>query len=302
MHIPTASPIPTTRFVNIFSMGVPITLSVLERHPQAVTVIFYPGTMATPHMYPLLLNALWHMGCNVVGIHPLSHGLSPKKLKVFTIEDILQNGLDAEIWAQQHFSGPLVACGHSQGGILALAHATQQTTRIAATFPIGTLLPQRQDAGSVTLFHNYMHYREQFLSALRTGARYIPRLPIPFLAYLSLKRILAGSQEPFAPRRQCRATYPLKFLYSLFSYDLSAATTPDTIQCPVILLTAKNDALFPLSMMQSTLDNICAPSKKLITLAGGGHLAAVSRTYAPSIAAHIAQECAGLGLPLYITK
>ncbi len=289
---------PATRTVRIPSAGTSIVLSVFEAHPQAVTVLFYPGTMASPYMYALLLQELYRLGCNVVAIHPISHGLSPKRKKSFTINDILQNGYDAQKWAERYFCGPIVVSGHSQGGILSLAHAVHNPT-VSAIFPITTLLPQRDDAGTITRLQPLLKHKELLLAFMRFVARCIPFLPIPFWAYLKLSPLFSGAYKVCAPRRGNRVTYPLSFISSLFHLNLSAAEQEGSILCPVILLTAKDDALFPLPMMQNTIEAIKAPQKKIIILDGGGHLCAVSRLYAQHIAAHIAQNCAALGLPLY---
>ncbi len=280
---------------------VPITLSVLENHPKAVTVLFYPGTMASPLMYPTLLQELYRLGCNVVAIHPLSHGLSPKVKKNFVFNDILQNGRDAEVWIKNHFQGPVVACGHSQGGILALAHSINNPN-IAATFPIGTLLMHQPWAIDITHFKSLRGHEEKLLNILHKASKFFPRLPIPFFAYLAPSKILAKAYKVYAPRKGCRATYPLCYIYSLFSADLSKACEANSIKCPVILISPKDDELFPLAIMKQVIESIKAPQKKLIPIMGGGHLAAVSKYYAPHMAAHIAAECAGLGLPLYTTN
>ncbi len=280
---------------------VPITLSLLENHPKAVTVLFYPGTMASPLMYPVLLQELYRLGCNVVAIHPLSHGLSPKVKKNFTFNDILQNGHDAELWIKKNFQGPIVACGHSQGGILALAHSINNPN-ISATFPIGALLMHEPWAIDITHFSSLRGHEEKLLNILQKASKLLPRLPIPFFAYLAPSKILAKAYKVYAPRKGCRATYPLCYIYSLFSADLSKASAQGSINCPVILISPKDDELFPLNIMQQLIDCIKAPQKKLISIAGGGHLAAVSKYYAPHMAAHIAGQCAGLGLPLYINN
>ncbi len=287
----------TPRYINIQSQ-VPITLSVFENHTQAVTVLFYPGTMASPQMYPTLLQELYRLGCNVVGIHPLSHGLSPKIKKNFVFDDFLQNGRDAEAWVMENFSGPIVACGHSQGGILALAHSIDNPN-IAATFPIGSLLTHQPYAIEITHFKSLKGREEKLLNILNKISNIFPRLPIPFFAYLSPAKIIANAYKAFAPREGCRATYPLCYIYSLFSANLTKVHEHGCIKCPVILITPKDDELFPLSIMEQLLTSINAPQKKLISITGGGHLAAVSRYYAKHIAAYIAAECAGLGLPLY---
>ncbi len=287
--------------VRIPSQKNTIVLSVLENSPEAVTVLFYPGTMSSPHMYGVILEELHAKGCNVVGIHPLSHGLSPKTQRIFTFDDILQNGKDAQAWAQNYFSGPIVVSGHSQGGILALAHAVDNPA-LAACFPMCTLLPQSEDAASVTRFGFLLHHKDKFLSFLRTLARVFPFLPIPFWLYLKPKHILSHAYKVFAPSQGLRYTYPLAFISSLFNKNLHAAEVKGHIHCPLFILSAKNDTLFSWTMMQNILHAVQAPQKKLIGISGGGHLCAVSRVYAKHMAAIIAAHCAGLGLPIHIQK
>ncbi len=287
--------------VPISSLGKNIYLSVAYAHPKATTLLFYPGTMASPYMYPTLMQAFHNMGLNVVGIHLMGHGLSEKNKSAFTVDDLLQNGRHAENFARQTFKGPLVVAGHSQGGILTLAHCIDNTS-IAAAFPMGTLLPHTKNAGSVTRFSSILQHKELLLKFVNAAATIAPSLPTPFLAYLELKRILANAYKAYAPRKHCRSTYPLRFIHSLFSLNLEKATQQGHIHCPIFLLTAKDDALFSLSLMQETLELIAAPYKKLICIHGGGHLFAVSKLYAQHAAAHVAGQCASLGLPLYIQK
>ncbi len=308
-------PLQNARTVYIPSQKNTIALSVLESHPQAVTVLFYPGTMASPYMYSLFLEELQAVGCNVVGIHPLSHGLSPRKKILFTFDDIVRNGQDAQAWAAHHFSGPLVVCGHSQGGIVALAHAlsdsrknsltsttnsTADTPSLAACFSLGTLLPHAHDAVNVTRFKAFLRHKDSILRGIRFFSHLFPFLPIPFWLYLQPKKIFAHAYKVFAPAKGIRLWYPLIFISSLFHKDLQHVQQHGHMHCPFFLLSAKNDALFSWPLMQKIFESIRAPQKKLIPIAGGGHLCAVSRLYAKHMAAIIAAECAGLGLPIYI--
>ncbi len=297
---------PYARLVRIPSQGTSIALTVLENHPHAVTVLFYAGTMASPTMYTLLLHELHRLGCNVVGIHTMSHGESPKEKKLFTLSDLVQNGKDAHSWARKHFSGPIVVSGHSQGGILALAHAlnapSQGELQVDAIFPIGLLLPHKDDAIFITRLASLHAYKKPFLALLRFFDGFIPFLPIPFIAYLQIQRVLKNAYKVYIPRQGNRLSYPLRFISSLFHADFSQAEIAGHIHCPLILLTAKNDVLFPLSLMEKTLGSIQAPSKKCIVIDGGGHLCATSRIYAKHIAAHIAAHCAGLGFSLHTTQ
>ncbi len=289
------------RTVQIPSQGTSIALTIWENAPEAVTVLFYPGTMASPFMYLILLEELHRLGCNVVAIHPVGHGLSLSSKKCFTFEDILHNGKTAQNFAQHYFRGPIVVCGHSQGGILSLAHALDDS-QIAAIFPITTLLPQREDAIHITRLSPLWKKKDLFLKVMRTASRVMPFFPIPFLAYLQLSRVCQNGYKIYAPTRASRISYPLCFISSLFHQDFSKAEQEGHISCPVILLTAKDDVLFPLATMESSLDAIKAPMKKLIVLEKGGHLCAMSRVYAKHIAAHVAAHCAVLGLPLHSYK
>ncbi len=275
----------------IESQGRPIALSVLENDPSATTVLFYPGTMCSPLMYSVFLQELFNCGLNVVGIHPLSHRLSPVVKKDFTFDDILQNGKDAELFARERFSGPIVLCGHSQGGILALTHCLDNP-HIQACFPISTLLPHIANAAQVTRFGFAQNHRHILLPLLRFFAKICPTLPVPLNFYLQPQRIFANAHKVSCPEKNCRASYPLSLIASLFSQDLSAAEESGHINCPLHLITAKDDMLFSLSMMHDVFTRIQAKQKKLYVVEGGGHLCVVSTVYAQHIATHIAESCA----------
>lgn len=292
------SALPYYREETLRSDGRNIVLSIWLRNPSACTLLFYPGTMASPLLHRFFLQELWRMGCNVAGLHPVGHGASRIGSETFVFEDILRNGLDAADWLRERMDGPVAVTGHSQGGILALAHAMRDQ-HIAATFPICTLLPQHPQAGMVTRFHNILHRRNQLLAILRAGARWLPRLPVIVPFYLEPRRVLAGIACRLAPRKYMRMSYPLRFVHSLFAADLTDACREGHITCPVVLMTARNDALFSLSLMQTMLEEIKAPGKQLCILSGGGHMAPLCPPYATEAAARMAEHCAGLGLPLY---
>lgn len=289
---------PFRRTVMLASQGIPVALSVWYRHPEATTLLFYPGTMASPVMYTLLLNALWRQGLNVVALHPLSHGLSPCIKKDFTFADIVQNGLDAGRWAREHFSGPLVVAGHSQGGILTLAHAVRDP-HVQAAFPLCALIPELEGAAAVTLFRRFERHKSMLQALLRGLAFMLPTLPVPMTAYISLRNAMKGHRQVVAPSRELRWTYPMSFVSSLFNLKLAEACAPGHIGCPLILFTANDDALFTLDLMRRTFACIAAPRKKLEVIHGGGHMFAVSRIFAPQVAARMAEHCAALGLPLH---
>ena len=255
--------------------------------------------MASPLLYGDLLTRLCAGGMNVVGVHPLSHGRSPRIKRRFVFNDILQNGLDAVTWVREHWNTPVAVAGHSQGGILALAHAAADP-RISAAFPLCTLLPQHPRAGEVTRFARWLRHKERILHILRTVDRLLPWFPVIIPMYLNLARVFAGAESMPRTAGDTRLSYPLHFVVSLFTEDLQAACVEGGIRCPLTVISARNDALFPPELMRVMLDCVKAPDKELLLLSGGGHLAPLATRRAAEIAAAITARCAGYGLPLVL--
>lgn len=81
--------------VGISSNNVPITLSIWYTERRSPTIVFLPGTMSHPLMYENFLCGLSERGFNIIGVHYLSHGKSPKIKKNYTMEDMLHNVYDA---------------------------------------------------------------------------------------------------------------------------------------------------------------------------------------------------------------
>lgn len=104
----------------------------------------------------------------------------------------------------------------------------------------------------------------------------MPRLPLPVQAYLSARRITANAFGVRTSRRKVRYSYPLAFLASLFQ-----ARVPPRPRCPVCLFAAPDDALFTPALTNSVFALLEAPTKKLVWLPGGGHLAAMRPKPAP---------------------
>jgi len=303
--LPTVSPAPTSEAilfdryeeVSLRSCGVPMALSIWKSEKDAPSLVFYPGTMASPLLYSELLHCLREHGFTVLGIHHLSHGKSPRIKKTFTFQDLLQNGKDAVSYALERFTNRIVLAGHSQGGILCLAHAGQDG-RLSAAFPFCFLLPDQPEAIEVTRLSRFAAQRERLLKALARAAALMPRFPVIIPMYLDLKRIFAGSYGFSIENslRNTRLSYPLSYIASLFSTNLAYLMQPGNIQCPVLGLVARNDALFTPQLLRETLHRIQAPHKELIVMPGGGHMAPLSLQGAMEYAAVIYERCAALGL------
>lgn len=113
--------------VGISSNNVPITLSIWYTERSSPTIVFLPGTMSHPLMYENFLCGLSERGFNIIGIHYLSHGKSPKIKKNYTMEDLLHNVYDATTYGIENFGENIAVMGSSQGGILAAMAAGRDT-------------------------------------------------------------------------------------------------------------------------------------------------------------------------------
>jgi len=274
-----------------------MTLSIWKATNNAPSLVFYPGTMASPLAYSEFLHRLREYGFNVLGIHHISHGNSPRIKKTFTFQDLLQNGKDAVSYALERFAGHVALAGHSQGGILCLAHAGQDD-RLRVAFPFCFLLPEQPEAISVTRLARFAPQRERLLHVLARAAAYLPRFPVLLPMYLDLKRVFSGNYG-FSVKnglRHTRLSYPLAYVSTLFSANLDYLTHAGTIQCPVLGMVAEDDALFTPDLMRDTLRHIQAPYKELILMPGGGHMAPLSPRGAAEYAAVVHERCVDLGL------
>lgn len=178
--------------VLIESRGVPITLSIWKGNPAASCVVFLPGTMTHPLFYEELLDGLSRVGFNVVGVHFQGHGKSPRVERLFSFNDLVQNGRDAISYAIERFKSPIVVLGSSQGGMVATSLASSDE-RLTAVFAHNILDPQMADALRITRFPSWLRpWRRVLVGGMNLLARRMPRLPIPVDFYLQEERIFAA--------------------------------------------------------------------------------------------------------------
>ncbi|CAM4369625.1 alpha/beta hydrolase [Paenibacillus typhae] len=259
--------------VSILSNNVPIILSLWKSRKEDNCIIFIPGTATHPLFYEAYLRLLAGNGFNVIGVHPVSHGKSPRIKKLFSFEDIIQNGKDAITYAIAHFNSKVMVMGSSQGGIIAIALAGQDD-RIRAVFPHNILIPQVPDSIEVTRFPAF--FRKKYTLAVKCinlMARIVPGLPIPVSVYLDLNKVSGDKRilQQFYNDPYGLMSYPLYFLSSLFNADLSSIQD-GSIKCPVIVLAAKGDPLFPESYTRLVFNMIRAPYKELLMFDEDVHL------------------------------
>ncbi len=254
-------------------------------------LLFYPGSMVSPHQYEIFLAALRRQGLSTAAVHFTGHG-DNAHCAGFTFDTLLQNALDAEAWLRSRGERTIAVCGHSQGAILALAHAAQ-SSGLAAALPMAGCYPQQEDAILATRFAPWRERRACLQESIDAAARRLPRLPVPLCAYLSLSRILEGGKDLRQRAARQRWSYPLMFLRSLF-----AARVPEQARCPVHMVGVANDALFTPELVRHAYDRLRAPRKSLFWLPDGGHLAVFAPRMAHTAARHAAACCAGAGLRL----
>ena len=253
--------------VTIFSNAVPITLSIWQAEKSSPTIVFLPGTMSHPLMYENFLSGLCEQGFNIIGIHYLSHGKSPKIKVNYTMDDLLCNVYDATTYGIEKLGDRIAIMGSSQGGILA-AMAAGRDARIKAVFPHNIMLTTLKETMSLTKYPAWTHrFMGVIQWAFRMGGRLFPNYKVPGDAYLDFDKVFHSEQA----KKECLSDplllpyYPLRFIASLFNADLSCLEN-GSIHCPVALITAKGDPLFSFDYTKKVFDLIQAPQKELIVL------------------------------------
>lgn len=235
-------------------------------NPGAGAILFLPGTMLEPGHYALIIARLRAAGLAVASPHFCGHGLRRKSFP-FTFQSLLEECAKAEAWLRANGYDRVAVCGHSQGGILALAFASL-SPNLAAAFSLCAAFPQDPEAITLTKFRAFAARRESLMKFIRKAAKMAPRFPVPLPVYLSPRRLLAGRTKPvWIGKGKGRVTYPLGFLASLFD-----AAPAKKLNCPWWLFAAKNDGLFTPKLTQTVFARVMAPEKTLVWLENGGHL------------------------------
>ena len=204
--------------------------------PGAACLVFYPGTMFCPVQYRTFLRCLWKNGLAVAALHLTGHGINPHRCR-FSFDDLLRDGLDAEQWLLDNGMGPLLLAGHSQGGILAMAHASR-SGRMRACFAFSGIFPQSRRAIELTRFAPWAAQRERLLAGLKVFAPVCPgylcrcsaicrskrSLPVVFVFLL-----IAGKPGPATLWRTCIPCSAPRWRPR--STARSTFSTPSTTRC-----------------------------------------------------------------------
>jgi alpha-beta hydrolase superfamily lysophospholipase len=257
----------------ISSAGTRIALSIYPKEQNAPCIVFVPGTMTHPLFYDDFLTTLSEQGFNVVGIHLLSHGKSPRERKTYSIEDMIQNIKDTVSFCIDNFNRQIILMGSSQGGMMSLASAAEDH-RIKAVFAHNAVLPILKESISITIFPGFLKYFQKiFISILKFGAWFFPALPIPLWAYLQINRI---SESPEIQSQYLNdpiglTSYPLSFMTSMFSAELSGVMD-GAIKCPVVVIASTGDKLFSIDYIKQVYSMIKAPEKDMMVFEENCHL------------------------------
>lgn len=253
---------------------------------KPVTILFYPGSLIGPNQYEYILSLLWESGLNIAAIHLTGHGNARDKKPPQTFEKMLAQGLEAENWLKNNLSEIIAVCGHSQGGILTLAHASKSRS-LKAAFALGAVFPHLPSAIRLTNFAPFANNRAKILTLIKKLAKFLPNFPFLFPFYVSPFKLLANKQKPlYIGAGAGRWSYPLSFVSSLFSLEL-----PEKVHCPFWLISALNDDLFTKEIIEETFREIRSPQKTLVWLKNGGHLAPFNPAQAQYIAQVIFNAC-----------
>lgn len=259
--------------VQVDSGGVPIVLSVWHAEPARAMVVFLAGTMVHPLFYGEFLDGLAAEGFTVVGVHSQGHGKSPRTGAPLSWDALVGNARNAVDYAADRFGGPLVLMGSSQGGMLAMAVAACGGP-LAGVVAHNVLDPADPSALRVTRFPSWLTVARRPLRWLvGLSGRLLAWLPVPIGAYLDLGRVCGEpeSLERFRSDPLALRAYPSRFLASLFTADLSGMTD-GSIRCPVVVLAATGDPLFPIADARRLYARIAAPAKRLVEIDLGRQL------------------------------
>ena len=266
--------LPNYSEVSIESGRAPITLSIWEAEQNtAPAIVFVPGTMTHPLFYSPFLDAVSRHGYHVVGVHPLSHGRSPRIIHRFTLDDMIRNVRDAVGYTCARFPGTVGLMGSSQGGVLTLLAAGSEH-RIRAAFPHNVLFTPLRESLSVTRFPNALGVAYPAIRrVIAVAGRVLPGLQVPMSCYLDVGKVFSEREwrDEFYRDPLGRTAYPVSFLSSLFATDMSVLVD-GSIACPVVAFVSTGDPLFTLGYSRLVYEGLVAPQKRLIELPADHHL------------------------------
>lgn len=260
--------------VFISSSGTQIALSIWKsKSKYDPNIIFIPGTMTHPIFYSEFLNQICKNGYNVIGIHNLSHGKSPREIKTFTIDHMIENVQDTITYVIKNFNDNVGLMGSSQGGVLSISVAGLDG-RLKAVFPHNILLTSLKESIKVTKFPNWlMPLYNPIIGMMKFGAKIMPSKKLSIGFYLDDDKIFSKSEwkKYFYTDSIGMTKYPLSFLASLFACDMTHITD-GSIKCPVVVFVSSGDPLFIKEYSDLVYEKIKCKVKEKVEFNVNSHL------------------------------
>jgi alpha-beta hydrolase superfamily lysophospholipase len=232
----------------------------LPETPQRVVVLVH-GYAEHSGRYEHVGTQLASAGCAVHAYDQQGHGKSGGiRCHVRRFEHLLDDleGFVATVRAE-HASLPLFAVGHSLGGLVVAAYASQRTPDIAGVATSGAAL---------ALSENISRGRILCARLLRWPA---PRLSLasgldPELLSRDPAVIRAYREDPLVHQRMTTS-----LACEMFCAMERTASAASEVQIPMLLQHGEEDRLCPVSGSRSFFDRLVVPSRRLRTYPGLRH-------------------------------
>lgn len=245
--------------VKLWGPGGRLHLDLISMEDTAPTVVFVPGTNAYALLYGEFLTALADRGINVLGLDPRGHGRSGGARGSYTLSEIIEDLETVVCWTRERRpNSPVFVAGSSQGGLAAFYLA-------ASRFPLAGAICHNiadlDDAEAVRLMRSPPLGRA-LRPIIGRLARRFPEVPVPMVAYLDLEaEPVRGAGNAKKILLEDPLTVPFVRLRSLASLAFGPTANPaERVQCPVFVLQAGADNIFPEDYVRSVYDRL--PGKK----------------------------------------
>lgn len=266
--------LPNYEEVLIQSSGTHIALSIWKSNSKNnPNIVFIPGTMTHPLFYSRFLNEICQNGYNVIGIHHLSHGKSPREIKTFTLDHMIENVKDTITYVIEKYNDNVGLMGSSQGGILSISVAGLDN-RIKAVFPHNILLTSLKESITVTRFPGWFKtFYNLIIGMMKLGAKIMPSKQLSMNFYLDSDKVFSSKEwkEYFYTDSIGITKYPISFLASLFASDMTHITD-GSIKCPVVVFVSKGDPLFLKEYSDLVYEKIKCQDKEKVEFDINSHL------------------------------
>jgi hypothetical protein len=254
----------------IMSDGLRLHLDVYTHSAPAPTVVFVPGTAIYALCYAEILYKLGKAGYNVVGLDPRGHGQSEGLRGDYTITELLTDVRHTIDYAIERFGKRVSLMGSSQGGILALYTAAQDS-RLDSVICQNFADLTSEEATTLTRHPTLFKYMRRLMTG-GIASDLIPNAMIPMSAYIDMDSIPVRyfgnihqfiEADPLAVR-----SISVRALQSLGSTPM--ARPLEQITVPVMVFQGDADSIFPVRYTQKIYDRLTC-RKEMIIFPGMPH-------------------------------